>query len=147
MSPSADVLGAAVEVLERCFREGRHQIAAAVVGASGAIYVGVHVEATIGRAAICAESVALGNAVLAGEDRVVRIVAVRGRLEGEDGPSWRVVPPCGLCREVLSDYGAGAAVLLRDRDGSLHAVPLADLLPSKYTGTKFRRRPVTEVVP
>jgi cytidine deaminase len=117
---------AAAEAVRVRYRYGRHSVGAALRGASGRMYVAVNLDATVGRAAICAEAVALGEAVMAG-DQVDLVVAVRHpRPDEEGGPA--VVSPCGLCRELLLDYAPDARVLLPDRG----AVKLRELLPSPY---------------
>ena len=43
-----------------------------------------------------------------------------------------VVAPCGMCRELIADYGPGANVIVPGPQGD-HPVPIASLLPNKYT--------------
>lgn len=127
---------AATEAVRARYRYGRHTVGAALRGASGRIYAAVNLDATVGRAAVCAEAVALGAAVMAGEATIEAVVAVRqhrvdepgDELGGEDGPRVSVVSPCGLCRELLFDHAPRAAMILPDRG----RVPLAALLPAPY---------------
>jgi cytidine deaminase len=118
---------AALAHLDGAFVAGRHEVAAAVRMRSGAVHVGVHVESSIGRASICAEGVAVGVAVGHGAREIDTCVAV---LRTDEAGGWRVVTPCGLCRELLSDYGRDAQVI-DYRDGRVAKVPVADLLPGK----------------
>ncbi|MGX6446602.1 cytidine deaminase [Patulibacter sp. S7RM1-6] len=120
------LVGTAVELLRARFVPGRHEVAAAVRMRSGAVHVGMHVESSIGRASVCAEGVAIGAAVSAGEGEIDTIAAVLGL--GDDG--WRVVAPCGLCRELIGDYGPHAHVVHYD-GGRVERVPVAALLPGK----------------
>jgi cytidine deaminase len=117
---------AARELVERRYVEGRHEVAAAVRMRSGAVHLGLHVESSIGRASICAEGIAIGAALMAGETEIDTIAAV---LRLPDG-GWRVVSPCGLCRELISDYGMGAHVI-DVAAGEVRRVPVLELLPSK----------------
>ena len=124
------LIASALELLDRCARPGRHEVAAALRTRSGGIYLGLHVESSIGRASICAEGVAIGVAAAAGDTEIETIVAV---LRTEDG-GWRVVSPCGLCRELISDYATDAQVI--DYDGARPGDPVAKvtvraLLPGK----------------
>jgi cytidine deaminase len=121
----AALVRAAVAHLDAAFVAGRHEVAAAVRMRSGAIHLGIHVESSIGRASLGAEGVALGAAVGHGDREVDTSVAV---LRTDAG--WRVVTPCGLCRELLSDYGPDASVI-DYRDGRVSKVPVAELLPGK----------------
>jgi cytidine deaminase len=119
---------AARDLVQERYVEGRHEVAAAVRMRSGAVHLGMHVEGSIGRASICAEGVAIGAAVTAGDREIDTIAAVL-RLPGGD---WRVVSPCGVCRELIGDYGPEAHVI-DYADGIVGRVPIATLLPSKTT--------------
>jgi cytidine deaminase len=119
---------AARELLGERYVEGRHEVAAAVRMRSGAVYHGLHVESSIGRASICAEGVAIGAAMLVGDREIDTIVAV---VQFPDG-GWRIVTPCGLCRELIGDYGPDAHVIDYDA-GDVRRVPISSLLPSKTT--------------
>ena len=99
-----------------------HTVGAAVRAKSGRIYVGVNVYSLHGA---CAEQVALGAAITAGEREFEAIVAVRGR-QGEE-----VIPPCGNCRQILLDYMPACEVILA-ADGGLGKVSAGDLLPFAY---------------
>jgi cytidine deaminase len=105
------------------FKEGHHHIAAALRTKSGRLFTGVHVEAYVGRITLCGEAVAIGAAATAGDAEVETIVAVN-----ELGD---LVSPCGMCRELISDYGPDAQVII-PRGGQPVKVPIADLLPDKY---------------
>jgi cytidine deaminase len=119
---------AARDLVQARYVEGRHEVGAAVRMRSGAVHLGLHVESSIGRASICAEGIAIGAAVAAGDREIDTIAAV---LRLPDG-SWRVVSPCGLCRELIGDYGPGAHVI-DYADGSVRRVTIGSLLPSKTT--------------
>lgn len=133
-----DLVEAATRAIEARYKVGHHQIAAALRGGDGTVSLGVHLEASVGRASICAEAVALGGAVTAGLSDFETIVAVRHPAPTEAGGTIRVVPPCGLCRELLLDYAPDLHALLPAADGQVVRVRLTDLLPEKYVGTKWR---------
>lgn len=117
---------AAAEAIAARYRYGRHTVGAALRGSSGRVFVAVNLDATVGRAAVCAEAVALGAAVMAGE-AVAVVAAVRHpRADETGGPA--LVPPCGLCRELLFDHAPQAAVLLP----GCGRVALSALLPHPY---------------
>ena len=129
------LVAAAVELIKARYKENRHHIAAAVRGASGRIYTGLHLDTYVGRASVCAEAVAMGQALGAGEKALEAIVSVRHPRPREKHSEPQVVSPCGICREMLTDFAAGAAVILPGKAG-LHRVPVENLLPEKY-----RRQP------
>jgi cytidine deaminase len=125
-----ELVDAALELLRERAEPGRHEVAAALRTKSGAVHRGLHVESSIGRASICAEGVAIGVAAASGDTEIDTIVAV---LDTGDG--WRVVAPCGLCRELISDYAPDATVIDYDanRDEPVKPVPVIELLPGKTT--------------
>ena len=125
-----ELVGAALELLRERAEPGRHEVAAALRTKSGEVHRGLHVESSIGRASICAEGVAIGVAAASGDTEIDTIVAV---LDTGDG--WRLVAPCGLCRELISDYAPDATVIDYDatRDEPVRPVPVIELLPGKTT--------------
>jgi cytidine deaminase len=125
-----ELVEAAVELLRERAAVGRHEVAAALRTKSGAVHRGLHVESSIGRASICAEGAAVAAAAAAGDTEIETIVAVLDTGEG-----WRVVTPCGLCRELISDYAPEATVIDYDaaREEPVRPVPVVELLPGKTT--------------
>ena len=115
---------AAQDVLERNFRPGRHTVGAAVLAGSGEIYTGVNVEAC--GYGPCAEPIAVGAAFSGGERDLKAIVAVCRRDDG-----YRVLPPCGNCRQLLLDYSPDVQVIL-EIEGALVSVEVSELLPHAY---------------
>jgi len=119
----AELIQIARELIQRRFVEGRHHIAAALRTRSGAVFTGVHIEAYVGRIAVCGEAIAIGAAATAGDTDIETIVAVNKLGE--------IVSPCGMCRELIGDYSSTATVII-PRGSQPVAVPIADLLPDKY---------------
>lgn len=139
------LIAAARHLITERYTENRHHIAAAVRGGSGRIYTGLHLDTYVGRASVCAEAVALGQALTAGETSIEAIVSVRHPRPREQHRDCKVVSPCGICREMLTDFAAGCVVIMPNTDGEnaaaphhqqLKRVPVAELLPEKY-----RRQP------
>jgi cytidine deaminase len=65
-------------------------------------------------------------AVSAGDRSIEAVVALTA-----DGDRWAVLPPCGMCREMLSDYAPDAYVIMPDGDVSLTTRRVLELLPGK----------------
>ncbi|MEV0577090.1 hypothetical protein [Streptomyces sp. NPDC050392] len=136
----ADVQGSALvaqafETISRRYVEGRHQIAAALVDANGVVHRGLHLDAMVGRAAVCAEAGALSAARLLTSAPLVMVAAVRYPKPSEKTGA-RIVPPCGLCREMLLDHAPDLQVVV-PADGAVRILRLSQLLPAKYVGTKW----------
>jgi cytidine deaminase len=119
-----ELIRAATEVIARVYAKDRHTVGAAVLCGSGRIYTGVNVESCA--YGPCAEFVAVGKAVSEGERVFRRIVAVRGPNHGH-----AVLPPCGNCRQMLSDYAPACWVILPHGKG-LAKVRARDLMPVPY---------------
>ncbi|WP_443146849.1 cytidine deaminase [Paenibacillus sp. OSY-SE] len=66
----------------------------------------VHIEAYIGRVTVCAEAIAIGSAISSGQKNFDTILAVRHPYSDEVDRNIRVVSPCGICRELISDYAS-----------------------------------------
>jgi cytidine deaminase len=129
---AADVhlLQLAQELLGRVWVHGRHEVATALRASDGRIYTGVHLEGSCRRSSICAEGVALG-AARTGMDpslplRIDAVVSVQIKPAGQ----YRIIAPCGVCRELISDYSPDATVWITS-DAGVEAVRALDLLPSK----------------
>ena len=104
-------------------RPESHEVGAALRTRSGKIFSAVNVKANVGRVSVCAEAVAIGMAAAAGDTDIEMIVAVD--LKG------RVISPCGMCREMISDYAPQAGVIVSGNDG-MEIFQIADLLPHKF---------------
>jgi cytidine deaminase len=125
------LIDTAKSLIEQRYLEGRHHIASAVRGASGKVYTGLHLDTYVGRASVCAEAVALGQAMASGEKRIEAIVSVRHPRPREQHQDCKVVSPCGICREMLTDFAVGGVVILLNGDTHVR-VPVEELLPAKY---------------
>jgi len=120
------------EAIRRRYRPGWHAVGVALRTRAGKIVTGVNLDAYIARAAICAEAVALGRAITEhGDDGIDMVVAVRHPRPEAADQTLRVISPCGLCRELISDYDPKARVLV-PTDDVVVPVAIGELLPNKY---------------
>ena len=130
--PEKDVelLRAAELLLAACWVGGRHEVATALRTADGGVFTGVHLEGSCRRSSICAEGVALGAArggLPAGAPLAVDVVV---SVQIKPADTFRIIAPCGVCRELISDYSPDATVWLTTGDGPAPMKAL-DLLPEK----------------
>lgn len=127
------LIAAARSILARRYRPQWHSVGAAVRGSSGRLYTAVNLNARyVGRVDVCAEAVALGMAVAAGEKGLESIVAVQRGTRGSRTPRGRIVPPCGVCREMFNDYEPKMVVLLPGPKGTVLRKRAEELLPDRY---------------
>jgi cytidine deaminase len=96
-------------------------VGSAVRTASGAIYVGVCIDAACG-IGFCAEHAAVAAMITAGETRIMDIVAVDW-----DGS---ILPPCGRCRELVVQVDDGNADTRVILSGGVK--PMRALLPDHW---------------
>jgi cytidine deaminase len=141
VTPPPEMTAADIQLLEiaqtllaRVWVHGRHEVASALRTAAGSVYTGVHLEGSCRRSSICAEGVALGTA-RAGLDpgsplRIDAVVSVQIKPAGQ----FRIIAPCGVCRELLSDYSPDTKIWITS-DAGIHAVAALDLLPYKTRRT------------
>ncbi len=100
-------------------------VGAALATASGTVFAGCNVENRSYGGTICAERVALGSAVAAGE-RQLTAVAV---LTDASPPSL----PCGLCLQSLTEFaGPELPIRLVNPAGESRDFTLGDLLPHPF---------------
>jgi cytidine deaminase len=99
-------------------------VGAAVLTEAGTIHAGCNVENASYGLTICAERIALGNAVAAG-NRAMTAMAVAT----SGGAS-----PCGACRQFAAEFHPDLPILLVDVDHPERVVQtnLGELLPSQF---------------
>jgi cytidine deaminase len=128
-----ELIDAATATIKQRYRDDWQEVGAALRTRSGKIFTGVNLDAYLGRMAVCAEAVALGRAFVdMGDDGIETIVAVRHPPPYEKSQDIKVVSPCGACRELIFDYDRKARVIVPNGKTQT-AVPIAELLPNKYS--------------
>lgn len=103
-----ELLELAVEASRRLYVPGIQEVGAAVRTSTGQTYSGIHFESSTGFADVCGEIAALSCMVAGGQRDLDTIVAVWHSREGEH----YLLPPCGRCREVISDFNPQAWVII-----------------------------------
>jgi cytidine deaminase len=125
-----ELLTLAQTLLGRVWVHGRHEVATALRTADGGVYTGVHLEGSCRRSSICAEGVAMGAAragLAPGAPLdIAAVVSVQIKPQGQ----YRIIAPCGVCRELISDYCPTARIWITE-ETAIHAVAALDLLPYK----------------
>lgn len=110
----------------------RFAVGAALLCADGSIIAGCNVENASYGATICAERSAMVAAVARGQRRFLAIAIA--------GPPGVALGPCGMCRQVLSEFSPDGAlrVLTRAGDGTPRATTIAALLPDAFGPADLR---------
>ena len=104
-------------------------VGAALLTKSGKLYTGANIENSSYGATVCAERTALWKAVLDGE-REFSALAVAARNANGQAVS---APPCGICRQTLSEFSDGSLTVLFGTENDLQKTTLAALLPHTFS--------------
>ncbi len=116
---------AAMEAAHSPYSEIR--VGAVALGADGQVYPGCNVENASLGLTICAERVALFNAVAHGTRDIETVVLT------SDHP--KVTTPCGACRQVLLELAPGARIAFGDGTGITRRWESPrELLPEAFDG-------------
>ena len=100
-------------------------VGAAIRTPTGAVHVGANVENAAYPQGQCAEASAIGAMIAAGDREIAAVAVVAEKLD--------VCPPCGGCRQRLSEFAApGTPVYLGRPGGPVETTTMAELLPRAF---------------
>ncbi len=102
----------------------KFKVGAAVECEDGRVFAGCNIENATYGLTVCAERVALHNAISAGARRFTRIAVA--------ADSERLTPPCGACRQILWEFCGDAEITLVNLAGQTETLRLRDLLPRPF---------------
>lgn len=103
----------------------RFKVGAALRAPSGAVYTGANVENASYPQGQCAETSAIGALVAAGETEIAAVAVVAEKLD--------FCPPCGGCRQRLSELARPDAPVHLGRPGGEHRTfTVGELLPLSF---------------
>lgn len=106
------------------------QVGAALLTKTGDIFTGCNVENASCGLTMCAERVAVFNAVSCGKKRGDFVkIAVAGRRYNSD---WQSCPPCGACRQVIYEFAGQDFHIIYLGDEGIKSVSIEDLLPDGF---------------
>ncbi len=125
MNGAADLKQAAFEAMENSHSPySNFRVGAAVRTISGEIIRGCNVENASFPLSVCAENVAIATAVSMGYREFTEIAIA---TEAD-----RATPPCGGCRQVLSEFARDMRIATYTRDGREAQWSLRELLPEVF---------------
>jgi cytidine deaminase len=104
-----------------------YRVGAAIRAKDGRVFVGANMENSAYPTCLCAEVNALGSAIAAGVRELDAIAVVTDPPDGKP-PG----PPCGNCRQALSEFSLELRVLLAAPTGGASEHVLRDLLPYAF---------------
>lgn len=124
-----DLLNAALSVSKNSYAPySNFHVAASVRDDKGRLYTGVNVENSSYGLTMCAERVAVFNAVSHGSRRIREVLVLA--MDSE-----RPVPPCGACLQVLAEFGDDHTMIymVSWKSGKIMAKKLGELLPARFS--------------
>jgi cytidine deaminase len=99
-------------------------VGAAIITEDGKIFTGTNIENSSYGLSICAERVAVFNAVSNGYRKFKKIAIITSEGKG--------IMPCGACRQVLAEFSENMEVITLDKEGNVIRFKLNDLLPHAF---------------
>ena len=124
-----ELIKAATDVRENAYAPfSEFKVGSALETDDGQIIVGSNVESASYGLTVCAERVAVWNAISQGKRKIKRIAVV--------ADTESLTPPCGVCRQIIWEFGGDIPVLLANLNGKTETVQMRDLLPRAFD-TKF----------
>ena len=126
---NSELVRAATAVRENAYAPfSKFKVGAALETDDGQIIVGSNVESASYGLTVCAERVAVWNAISQGKRKIKRIAVV---ADTED-----LTPPCGVCRQIIWEFGGDIPVIFANLNGKVETVQMKELLPRAFD-TKF----------
>ncbi len=100
-----ELINKAKEVLKNSYAPYSNiHVAAAILGSSNKIYLGVNIENSSYGLTICAERSAIASMITDGERIPIAVAVVT------DYP--KPIPPCGACRQVIAEFNKDALIIM-----------------------------------
>ena len=124
-----ELIDAAIAVRENAYAPfSEFRVGAALETDDGEIIAGCNVESASYGLTVCAERVAIWKAISQGKRKIKHIAVVADTEE--------LTPPCGVCRQIIWEFGGDIPVILANLKGKTEVVQMRDLLPRAFD-TKF----------
>ena len=124
-----ELVEAALEVREKAYAPySNFKVGAAIRTKEGKVYVGCNVESASYGLTVCAERVAIWKSISEGKHKITQIAVVADTEE--------LTPPCGVCRQIIWEFGGDIPVTLANLNGKTETVQMRELLPRAFD-TKF----------
>lgn len=115
----------AIEAMEKAYVPySKFRVGAALLTEDDKVYTGCNIENASFGGTNCAERTALFKAISEGDTKFKRIAIV--------SDSDEYTYPCGICRQVLSEFGLELDVIVANNRGEYKVHKLYELLPYAF---------------
>lgn len=134
MNPK-ELLSLAAKARERSYSPySGFRVGAALLAASGKVYLGCNIENAAYTPTNCAERTAFFKAISEGEREFVSVAVVGGK-NGISEPAY----PCGVCRQVMAEFCDPDSFLIYVADGEGYRThTLSELLKFCFTPSSLK---------
>ena len=109
-------------------------VGAALLTADGKVYKGANIENASYSPTICAERVAFFKAINEGEREFLAIAIAGGEA---NQPSKADFPPCGVCRQVMSEFCGKEFIVIWGNGEKITNKTLAEMMPFSFDNTNL----------
>ena len=124
-----ELIDAATAVRENAYAPfSDFRVGSALETDDGEVIAGCNVESASYGLTVCAERVAIWKAISQGKRKIKHIAVVADTEE--------LTPPCGVCRQIIWEFGGDIPVILANLKGKVEVVQMRELLPRAFD-TKF----------
>lgn len=129
---NAELIKIAKKAMENAYVPYSHfRVGAALVTENDEIYTGCNIENASYGGTNCAERTALFKAISEGKQHFKKIVVI------SDSDDYTY--PCGICRQVLSEFGINIEVIVANNKEEYRTHKLSDILPYAFTHEELER--------
>lgn len=133
MKNDSELMDMAKEAMKSAYAPYSHfSVGAAVETDDGKVYCGCNIENSSYGATICAERTAISKAVSEGYRRITRIAI----CDSNNSFAW----PCGICRQVMSEFAVEDFYVILEDNGKLSNFFLKELLPNSFSGKDMNKK-------
>lgn len=121
-----ELIEQAGQAMQRAYAPYSHfRVGAALLAGSGKVYCAGNIENASSGADICAERAAMAAAIACGESKFEALAVVADTVDP--------VPPCGICRQSLIEFGEDILVIMASAAGDALTATTGQLLPRAFT--------------
>jgi len=115
----------AQEAMQRAYAPySGFRVGAALLTSDNQIFTGCNVENASYGLTVCAERIAVFNAISSGASEFKALAVV------SDGEGY--CRPCGACRQVIREFGKNILIIMASNDGRYEAKSISELLPDCF---------------
>ncbi len=126
----SELMAAAQRARKHSYAPYSHfRVGAALLTKSGKVYTGCNIENAAFSATVCAERTAIFKAMSEGEHEFEALAVVGGR----EGETADFCAPCGVCRQVITEFCPGDFKILLGNETKFKAYTSDGLLPFTFT--------------